>query len=352
MAFSNRFFIGLSNLTKVCISVLLLTHAFSLNAQESLPIADAHVHYSHDSVDLTPPERVIELMQSANLKFALVSSSDDKGTQILSALAPELIVPSLRPYRRRGETSTWYQDPKALEYVEDLLSKNRYASIGEFHLFGDSADLPIPRRIVELAEDYNLLLQAHSDMEAVERLLAQSDTVKVIWAHSGFEGPKEISEMLDKHDRLWADLAFRSEVGSGGLSDDWRQLFLDHPDRMMLGTDTYTPERMYFIPDHAASVRVWLDTLPKDVAENVAWKNAFNLIMPVWEANKTEACQLPSDDNTVLLEGENYNALVTTNTPVVVSESITAKVVVCGDMTNLESVTLDASMPDNGAVGL
>ncbi len=44
----------------------------------SLPIADAHVHYSHDSVEMTPPERVIELMRDANLKFALVSSSDDE----------------------------------------------------------------------------------------------------------------------------------------------------------------------------------------------------------------------------------------------------------------------------------
>ena len=41
-------------------------------AQSELPIADVHLHYSHDSVELTPPERVIEIMRSANLKFALV----------------------------------------------------------------------------------------------------------------------------------------------------------------------------------------------------------------------------------------------------------------------------------------
>jgi len=167
---------------KVAVLALLASFTSSSAAQDSIPIADAHVHYSHDSVELTPPERVIELMRSANLKFALVSSSDDNGTQILSELAPDLIVPGLRPYRLRGETGTWFQDAEALEYVEDLLSKYQYASIGEFHLFGESADLPIPRRIVELAEEHNLLLQAHSDIEAVERLLAQSDTVKIIWA--------------------------------------------------------------------------------------------------------------------------------------------------------------------------
>ena len=259
----------------------------SISADSVLPISDAHLHYSHDSVEMTPPERVIEIMRKANLKLALVSSSDDNGTQLLSELAPDLIVPGLRPYRRRGETGTWFKDDAALEYVEKLVKKNRYATIGEFHLHGENADLPIPRRIVELAAEHNLILHAHSDAEAVERLLAQDPTVKVLWAHSGFDSPEEIGKMLGKHDRLWADLAFRSEVGSGGqLDEDWIKLFTDYPDRMMLGTDSYTPERMYYIPSHAEEARQWLTSLPPDVAENVAWKNAHNLLMPVWNANR------------------------------------------------------------------
>jgi len=44
---------------------LLATMSVTINAADgSLPIADAHVHYSHDSVELTPPERVIELMRA------------------------------------------------------------------------------------------------------------------------------------------------------------------------------------------------------------------------------------------------------------------------------------------------
>ena len=135
-------------------------------------------------------------MRNANLKFALVSSSDDNGTQLLSELAPDLIIPGLRPYRRRGETGTWFNDEAALAYVENLLAKNRYASIGEFHLFGSSADLPIPKRIVELAVEHNLVLHAHSDADAVERLLAQNSQVKVLWAHSGFDEPEVVSAML------------------------------------------------------------------------------------------------------------------------------------------------------------
>jgi len=356
--FSNRsgFSIGhsLANTTISAglVGVLLLLSTAVAKAEGSLPIADVHIHYSHDSVELTPPARVIELMRDADLKFALVSSSDDKGTQLLSELAPDLIVPGLRPYRRRGETQTWFTDPDALAYVESLLEKNKYATIGEFHLFGKDVELEIPRRIVELADEYNLILHAHSDADAVERLLALSDTVKVIWAHSGFDSPKDIAAMLSKHDRLWADLAFRSEVGAGGLSQDWRQLFEDHPTRMMLGTDTYTPERMYFLPEHAAGARTWLDTLPADLAQNVAWKNAYDLIMPVWRKNisadTNDSCTDQDIANTVLMQGERYKVVLQTEATLEVSKPSTVIAIVCGDVDAISDFKLDASMPAHG----
>jgi hypothetical protein len=334
------------------LTLLIAPSQVSAGSTDQLPIADAHVHYSHDSVELTPPERVIELMRSANLKFALVSSSDDNGTQLLSALAPDLIIPGLRPYRRRGELSSWFTDQGALAYVEDLLAKNRYATIGEFHLFGDTVELPIPRRMVELADEYNLVLHAHSDAEAVERLLAQSDTVKIIWAHSGFEGPADVADMLRKHDRLWADLAFRGEVGSGGqLSEGWQALFKEFPDRMMLGTDTYTPERMYYIPEHADGARVWLASLPFDVAERVAWKNAHDLLMPIWQANRTAAAPsacVTSNTNQLLLEGDMFDALITPKDSIAVSQPFAATVQLCGEQLDEPELLVDVTMPAHG----
>ncbi|MFK7855240.1 MAG: amidohydrolase family protein [Granulosicoccus sp.] len=320
-------------------------------SKASIPIADAHVHYSHDSVELTPPERVVEIMREANLKFALVSSSDDQGTQLLLALAPDLIVPGLRPYTRRGQLNTWYTSEENLSYVETLLENNRYASIGEFHLFGDTADLPIPRRIVELADLHNLILHAHSDAEAIARLLAQSPTVKIIWAHSGFDEPAKISAMLDKHDRLWADLAYRSDVGRGGQLDDaWIELFKKHPDRMMLGTDTYTPERIYFIPSHAEVSREWLATLPKDLAQNIAWKNAHELIMPVWQANRKTAAHLDCalTDHGFVIEDDGLVVSIQPLESIAVSQPFPVTVTVCGAAMAGATVTLDATMPAHG----
>jgi hypothetical protein len=80
--------------------------------------------------------------------------------------------------------------------------------------------------------------------------------------------------MLAKHKNLWADLAFRSDHGAGGkVAAEWRPVFVEFPDRFMLGTDTFVPERWHFVPEHAAWARAWLGDLPPDIAERIAWKN-------------------------------------------------------------------------------
>jgi hypothetical protein len=245
-----------------------------------LAIVDAHVHYSHDAWDVVPTKEAIAILRKAGLKKALVSSSPNEGTQKLMAEAPDLIVPGLRPYRKRGELGTWMKDPEALRYVEDQLRQHRWVSIGEFHLNGADADLPIPRRIVELAKRHGLFLQAHSDAEAVERIFKQDPGARVLWAHAGFVPVETVRDMMRKYRGLWADLALRSEVGSGGHVDpQWRALFVEFPHRFMVGTDTWTPSRWNDVVGHAAFSRAWLDDLPADLAERIAWKNAEALFV-------------------------------------------------------------------------
>lgn len=243
-----------------------------------LPIFDAHVHYSHDAWEQVPPGVAVDLLRRAGVRRALVSSSNDDGNQKLVAAAPELIVSSLRPYRTRGELSTWVRDESVIGYVEERLRKFRYAALGEFHLYGADADLPVPRRLVQLARSHDLVLHAHSDIDAVERLFAQWPDAKILWAHSGFEPPDRVRAMLRKHRNLWCDLAFRSDHGAGGRVDpQWRALFLEFPDRFMVGTDTFTPERWPFIVEHARWSRAWLADLPAEIAERIAWKNGETL---------------------------------------------------------------------------
>ena len=247
----------------------MLSFGSVVNCQP-LPIFDAHLHYSHDAWDVVSVQEAIAIMRKAGVKRALISSSGDDGQQRLYAAAPDLVLPELRPYRTRGEIGTWVRDETLIAYLEDRLKKYKYVSIGEFHLYGADADLPVVRRMVELARKYDLFLHAHSDVDAVERLFRQWPQARVLWAHAGFERPERVAEMLRKHPRLWCDLAFRTDHASDPA---WHAAFLQFPDRFMVGTDSYTPERWHYIPEHAEWSRRWLADLPRDVAERIAWKN-------------------------------------------------------------------------------
>ena len=259
-------------------AVLVAAGAPAVLAQTQRAVIDVHIHYSHDAWSMLPPPEAIKVLREAGLKKAFVSSSSDDGTQMLLKAAPDLIVPVLRPYRRRGELGSWMRDPGIIAHVEGRLKANTYAGIGEFHAYGADADTPVMRRMVELAKQYKIFLHAHSDADAVERMFKQNPEALVLWAHSGFDPADKVRAMLAKHPTLWADLAFRSDQApSGKLDATWRQLFIDYPERFMVGTDTFTPERWHYVVEHAAYSRKWLNELPPDLADNIAFRNAERL---------------------------------------------------------------------------
>jgi predicted TIM-barrel fold metal-dependent hydrolase len=171
------------------------------------------------------------------------------------------------------------KDESVIAHVEARLARNTYAGIGEFHVFGTDADLPVMRRMTELAAKYGLFLHAHSDADAVRRIFAQDPNARVLWAHSGFVDPNAIRAMLERHPSLWCDLAFRSEHASDGrVAPEWRKLFTDFPDRFMVGTDTFTPERWHYVVEHAEWSRKFLSDLSAPLAEKIARGNARELL--------------------------------------------------------------------------
>jgi hypothetical protein len=262
----------------LAIPVLLLA-ATPVQSQQTpadvLPLIDAHLHYSHDAWEYLSTADAIAILRRSNLRKVLVSSSSDDGTQKLFEAAPDLIVPELRPYRRRGELSSWMRDDSIIAHLEARLAKYRYVGIGEFHLYGADADLPVPKRMVALARQHKLFLHAHSDADAVQRLFVHDPDAIVLWAHSGFDRPDAVRDMLKRYPNLWADLAFRSDHASSGKVDpEWRKLFEEFPDRFMVGTDTFTPERWHYVEEHAKWTRAWLADLPRPLAERIAYRNA------------------------------------------------------------------------------
>ena len=134
----------------------------------------------------------------------------------------------------------------------------------------------------------------HQAFERAVTVFAQHPQARILWAHAGFERPEAVRAMLRRHPRLWADLAFRNDPGSGSEVDPaWREAFMEFPERFMLGTDTFTPERLHYIPVHAEWARGWLAALPPALAERIAWRNAEALLLPVWQANRAAVDPAP-----------------------------------------------------------
>lgn len=244
-----------------------------------MPVFDAHIHYSHDAVIQVPPAEAASILRKAGIKKALISSSDDDGTQKIYQQAPDIVVPALRPYRRRGELSTWMHDLTVIDYVEARLAKYKYKALGEFHAYGDDIETPVLQRMIALAKQHDLLLHAHSDADAIDRIFKSFPQARVLWAHSGFDRPDEIRATLRKHKNLWSDLAFRNDQASGDkVPEEWRAAFEEFPDRFMVGTDTFAPERWYYISSHADYTRGWLKDLPPAIAKKIAYENAETML--------------------------------------------------------------------------
>jgi hypothetical protein len=242
-------------------------------------IFDVHIHYSHDLWDGLSPDQAIAWLRKVGVSRALVSSSSDEGTQKLYQAAPQMVIPALRPYRKLGTINIWTKDETVIPYLEERLAKYRYAAIGEFHVTGADADTPVVRRVVQLAQKYQLLLHVHGDADAIQRIFKQDPQARILWAHAGFEHAALVEETMDQHKNLWADLSFRREIYSNQqFLRTWRELLIKHADRFMLGMDTYTPQRWLKLDQVMAWQHQLLHALPDYVAEKIAYENALNVI--------------------------------------------------------------------------
>ena len=239
------------------------------------PIFDAHIHYSHDVWEAIPPEDAIRRLREAGAERALVSSSSDEGTQRLYQADPAFVIPSLRPYRKRGTIDSWMYDETLIPYLRQRLETHRYAAIGELHIDGEQAKSPVMREIIRLAEKYQLILHIHSDAEAIHLVFEQYPEAHILWAHAGFEPAAIVSELMDKQPNLMADLSFRTEIYQNGrFFPSWEELLVKLADRFLLGIDTYEPQRWLQIDNVMLWQRALLMALPHDVARKIAYDNS------------------------------------------------------------------------------
>jgi hypothetical protein len=137
----------------------------------------------------------------------------------------------------------------------------------------------VVKRCAALAAEQQLFLHAHVDDMTVEKLLQLYPQVRILWAHAGMTASTATAgRLLDRLPTLWVELALRSDVAPDGrLDPEWRSVFLRHPDRFLVDTDTWVASRWETLPAGMQFIRSWLNQLPHDVAEQIAHKNVERL---------------------------------------------------------------------------
>jgi hypothetical protein len=248
-------------------------------ADEPIEIFDAHLHYNWEPKPYYQLDEVLALFKKHRVTGILATSRPNTGTHaLMDARAEGLqVVPFIRPYRVRADIGSWFNDPVIFDLVRDEFKRGYYRGIGEFHLSGKAADTEMVKKTVDFAVANNLYLHAHADDEAVEILMRHNPRAQIIWAHTGFGlAGDRVSAMLGKYPKLWGELSYRSGItdGSGKLTPEWRALFERYPDRFLLGSDTWVPERWTSYGEIMAGYRGWLAQLPPTVARQIAHGNA------------------------------------------------------------------------------
>ena len=252
------------------------------------PLFDAHLHYNEEAFDGLPAAQAMARLQRAGVRAIVANSRPNEGTLRLAAARPSTltVVPFVRLYRNRADYGTWFADPTIVEMVHAELARGTaagpYRGLGEFHLYDSAnADGPTARTLMQLAEQRQLVVLAHVDDVAIDKLMAHAPKARLVWAHTGIGGAPvaRVRELMRRHPTLMGELSYRPGLteAEGRLSPEWRALLNDLPERFVVGSDTWINGRWEQYEALMQQARVWLGDLPAPVARRVAWENGARL---------------------------------------------------------------------------
>jgi len=191
------------------------------------------------------------------------------------------VVPELRPYHRVWGSRNWTRAPGILDYIEQRLDRYPHKGIGEFHVhFLDDDDTPLLDAVARMALARDIPIHLHSGAKPVARFFELQPDLTIIWAHSGLgESTGTIRATLERFPNLYADTSLREWEINGGndIEPEWKEILIRFQDRMMVGSDTWVNGQWDSYETIMADHRRYLNLLPRDVAEKIAYRNAEKL---------------------------------------------------------------------------
>ena len=275
----------------LCVLAGATAPAQAAGARYDGPLFDAHLHYNVEAQQSYPLADVLGRMQRSGVRAILANSRPNEGTRSLAEARAETraagvtVVPFVRLYRDRADYSGWFRDPSihdmVLRELERGTAAGPYRGIGEFHLYESAnADGPVARSLMQLAQARDLVVLAHVDDDAIERLYAHAPKARIVWAHTGIGGTpiERVRELMRKHPTLMGELSYRPGLLEGGrLSAPWKALLTESPQRFLVGSDTWVNGRWDQYEALMEEARRWLAELPPDAARRIAWDNGARL---------------------------------------------------------------------------
>lgn len=227
------------------------------------------------------------------------------------------------PTTIHGDGPLWHgKDMDLLRNISSDVRSGHYFAMGEFearHYPSNTNDrdvhLPLTsesfRQIFLLSQETGVPFLVHHEAEdamlpEMETMLKDYPNAKVIWCHVGrnrnpatwskFKTPDTIRQLLKKYPNLYFDLV-QSRPGSKyrltgyvdsimydlsnndvRLDPRWRQLFIDYADRFVIGSDVNGGRWDDYDSVFQNFRGIVLNDLPRDVAEKIAFKNAWRLM--------------------------------------------------------------------------
>ncbi len=269
------------SLFSVLVFLGLLFPTAVASGQTVIPIFDSHSHFKSEEAGEYSPADIVALLDQQKIERMVIVGEPAGRAMSLYQYAPERFVPFLGLYRSYLEKGSWMFDSALPARMRSQLEKASYAGIGEVHIFTPQKNSPVFKQIVALADEYNLPLLLHGDAAVIEQVFEWFPDMQIIWAHLGTQPePEVIHEMLTRYPAaLFIDTSVRDErfEANGELKPEWRALFIEHADRLLVGIDTYSLQRWQRMDQVTRRIRHWLDQLPVDVARKLAYENARGL---------------------------------------------------------------------------
>lgn len=168
------------------------------------------------------------------------------------------------------------------------------------------ADHPALMRVYKLAAEEGLPVMLHSNitskrekeplyLEELQTALEKNPRTHFIWAHAGasaslhrYQGAMPflrdtVEQLLRQHDNLWIDLSWAMLdeylLQKGKPDPEWVALVKAYPDRFLLGSDALGSFDK--LGESLQAFTPFLDALPKEVAQQLAYGNAEALLRRV-----------------------------------------------------------------------